>query len=130
MEKVVNEKISMKTKELSFLKKLAQMYWVNPKSWILDEFALEDGLLTVKTRKGNTIQSPMSEIKATYGLDKNGRYEMYLKDGNGKKLHFKEIPWMLSDDEWELIFSTLDPQKSKLFQFTNLFGGVLGAARN
>jgi len=106
-----SKNVRLKTTELSFFRKLLQMYWVNPKSWILDEFILQDGILTAKTRNGKIIQGSLSEISTKYSVDNYDRHEFYLKDMKGNKLHFKQIPDMLSDEEWELIISILSPEK-------------------
>jgi hypothetical protein len=112
--------VYLKTMELTFFKKLLQVYWIScPKSWRLDEFILEDGILTVKIKNGNTIQSHLSKIACKYSVDNYDRYEFFLKDENGKKLHFKEIPWMLSDGDWELIRSVLPLELSTMGKTNN-----------
>ena len=112
MDTKSNENVNLKTKELSFFQKFLQSYWVSPKRLILDEFMLEDGFLTVKTKNGNTLQAPLSKISSKYFVDRNGRRNVHLKDENGNKLRFQEIPWTLTDEEWELILSILAPKES------------------
>ena len=101
------DKIYLKTEELTSSQKLFQVYWALPESWRLDEFILENEILTIKTKNGNTIQSHLSKITSKYAVDQYGRHEFFIEDENGKKLHFKEIPDMLSDEDWELIKSIL-----------------------
>lgn len=110
--------VNYKTKELSFLEKFLQAYWFNPKSWLLDEFRFENDILFIKCRNGNTMEAPLSEIDASYAVDNYDRHEFYLKH-NGKKLHFKEIPWMLEDDEWEMIKSILKPYLNGIGKLNN-----------
>ena len=54
---------SYKTHEPTFMKKLLQVYWVNPKSWRLDEFVINDDILTIKTQAGKEITAPITELK-------------------------------------------------------------------
>jgi len=120
METKSHKNVYLKTRELTFFQKLLQVYWINPQSWILDEFKLEDEVLTVKTKKGNFIQSSLSKISTKYSVDNYDRHEFHLKDDNKNKLHFKEIPGMLSDEEWELIISILSPEKSALYKVVSV----------
>ena len=98
---------SYKTHEPSFLKKLMQVYWVNPKSWLLDEFCINDEVLTIKTLAGKVISAPISELKIRVQTDKYERREVSITHEKAK-LHFKEIDGMLDDEEWEEIFSILN----------------------
>lgn len=123
-----NLNFSYKTKDLNFLQKLMQMYWMNPKSWLLDEFKVSNNTLKVTTRKGNSIEAPLDKITAKYAVDNYDRHEVYLKDSIGNKLHFKEISGMLEDEQWEHILSVLPLQETKLNKIisatksiTNLF---------
>ena len=96
-----------KTHEPSEYEKTLQMYWMNPKSWLLDEFKLENGVLTVSTLKGNRLLAPVGELKIRIQTDKYDRKEVYLRHEE-EKLHFKEMPGMLSEEEWERLFGVLD----------------------
>ena len=69
METKSHKNVYLKTRELTFFQKLLQVYWINPQSWISDEFILEDEVLTVKTKKGNFIQSSLSKISTKYSVD-------------------------------------------------------------
>lgn len=92
-----------KTRELNWWQKALQVYWVNPKSWLLDEFIIEDTTITVKVKSGKVLSAPVDQIEVKIQTDKNARREVYLKC-NGEKLHFKEIAWMLTEDEWDEVF--------------------------
>lgn len=98
------------TKELSFFQKLLQVYWANPKSWLLDRLTVKDGDIEVVLKNGKTFKSPLSELKVRKQVDKYDRKEVYLSYQK-EKIHFKEIPWMLEDEEWEQIFKILDAVK-------------------
>ena len=82
------------------------MYWMNPQNWLLDELKLENGVLTVSTLKGNRLSAPVLELKIRIQTDNYGRKEVYLKYGD-EKLHFKEMPGMLSEEEWEELFNVI-----------------------
>ena len=112
-EMLANQDVYLKTEELTFFKKLAQMYWLHPKSTRLDEFILENEVLTIKTKSGKIIQSDLSKIISKYTEDK-GNYVFYIQDENGNKLKFNEVPFTLSDEDWELIKSILPLEESKM----------------
>ena len=99
-------KLTFKTHEPTFMQKLTQMYWVNPKSWLLNEFTIDDNMLTVSTLKGNQIIAPIDELTIRVQTDNYDRKEVYVK-WNNEKLHFKEMPGMLDDDDWEKLFEIL-----------------------
>lgn len=98
---------SYKTHEPTFMKKLLQVYWVNPKSWRLDEFVINDEILTFKTQDGKELTAPITELSIKVQTDKYDRKEVFVKHDK-QKLHFKEIDGMLKDEEWEEIFNILD----------------------
>lgn len=114
------------THEPSFLEKLLQVYWFNPKSWLLKEFKYEDGILYISVLNGNELTAPIEQCSFTYQEDKYDRMEIYVESGD-KKLHFKEIPGMLEDDEWEFIKKFLQCQDmhmtgiGKLSQVLSIF---------
>lgn len=70
--------------------------------------------MKIRTIKGNLIEAPLEKITAKYSVDNYDRYEIHLKDNFGNKLHFKQIPGMLEDEEWECILSILPLQETKL----------------
>ena len=90
------------THEPNFLNKLLQVYWFNPKSWLLKEFKYEDGILSISVLNGNELTAPIEKCTFKYQKDKYDRMEIYVYSGE-RKLHFKEIPGMLDDDEWDII---------------------------
>lgn len=96
-----------RTHEPTFIQKLLQVYWVNPKSWRLDEFVINDDILTLKTQDGKEITASITELSIRVQTDKYDRKEVYVKHDK-QKLHFKEIDGMLEDEEWEEIFTILD----------------------
>lgn len=98
------------TKELSFFQKLLQVYWANPKSWLLDRLTIKDGIIEVVLKNGKTFKSPLSELKVRKQVDQYDRKEIYLSYQK-EKIHFKEISGMLEDEEWKQIFEVLDAVK-------------------
>ena len=97
---------TFKTHEPSTLDKILQLYWANPKSWRLDKFTITDDVLTFSTQNGKRISAPLEELSIKEQTDKYDRREVYVKHGN-EKLHFKEIPGMLEEKEWDAIFEVL-----------------------
>ncbi|WP_300812859.1 hypothetical protein [uncultured Bacteroides sp.] len=98
------------TKELSLFQKLLQVYWANPKSWLLNRLSVKDGNIEVVLKNGKVFKSPLSELKVRKQVDQYDRKEVYLSYKN-EKIHFKEIPGMLTEEEWTQIFDILDAVK-------------------
>ena len=110
--------IRLKTRDLSFLGKLTQVYWANPKSWLLDEFVIENGIVTVARKNGEVFTAHISEISATFATDNYERREINMRS-KSDKTRFKEIPGMLDDDEWNAIIAVLNPSKSGIGKLTD-----------
>ena len=106
MEQTTSVKKTYKTQEPNFWQKLMQVYWFNPKSWLLDEFSIDNEILSFKTKAGKTITAPITDLRIRVQVDNYDRHEVYVTHGK-EKLHFKEIGYMLSDEEWEEIFDIL-----------------------
>ena len=96
-----------KTRELKWWEKLLQVYWANPKSWILEDFIIEDDIIIIRVKSGNKVSAPIEELKIRTQTDKYGRRECYVQYKENK-LHFKEISWMLTDEEWDELFAILN----------------------
>ena len=77
--------IRLKTKELSFMQKIAQVYWANPKSWLLDQIEFSGENIKIIRKDGNEFESKISEIKSFYSIDKFDRYELEIKSPDAKK---------------------------------------------
>lgn len=112
------------TKELSFFQKLLQVYWANPKSWLLNRFTVKDGNIEVVLKNGNSFKCPLSELKVRKQVDQYDRKEVYLSYQN-KKVHFKEIPGMLTEEEWKQIFKVLDAVKDSDVSVLGKITGVV-----
>lgn len=123
-QKNVIQDVFYKTKELTFFQKLMQVYWFNPKKWLLDEFSLTSNRLKVITKNGTCFEAPLDKISGTYSLDKYNRHEIKLKDDQGNKICFKEIPYMLEDEEWENILEILPLNQSKFNKIIKVISGV------
>ena len=117
-----------KTRELKIWQKILQVYWFNPKSWLLDEFIFDNNQITFKVRNGNVISASILDLKVRYQKDNYERIEVYITNGN-EKLHFKEIPWMLTDEEWEDVFNILDTvpdiSSTKMSKVVGVFRSIL-----
>ena len=117
-------KMDFTTHEPTFLQKLAQVYWFNPKSWLLKRFQVDGEQIHIETMNGNILSASVNECVFRYQKDNYDRHEITVKSGN-QKLHFKEIPYMLSDDEWEAIvnfcLTTGDSDMSTLGKITSIF---------
>lgn len=121
--------VFFKTHEPSEYEKTLQMYWMNPKSWLLDEFKLGNGVLSVSTMKGNRLSAPVEELKIRIQTDNYGRKEVYLRHED-EKLHFKEMPGMLLDEEWEDLFKVLATFPDKGRTAADKVVGVVGKILN
>ena len=95
-------KMDFTTHEPTFLQKLAQVYWVNPKSWLLKRFQVDGEKISIETMNGSSFSALINECAFSCLPDKYDRNEIRVKSSN-QKIHFKEIPYMLSDEEWEKI---------------------------
>ena len=103
----VSLEIRFKTQDLKWWQKLLQMYWFNPKSWLLDELVMKKDIVEVKLKNGDRFSCPYTGLKVRFQEDKYGRKEIFLSNTE-RTIHFKEIPYMLSDDEWEELFAKLE----------------------
>ena len=115
------------THEPTFLQKLAQVYWANPKSWLLKRFQVDGDQIKIETINGNSLSASIDECVFKYQKDQYDRHEIMVKSGN-QKLHFKEIPYMLSDEEWESIvdfcLNRCSAKKSTLGKITSVLLAV------
>ena len=128
-KKQIIEKLNLHyvTHKPDFFQKLMQVYWFNPKSWLLKELTVKNGVITVSNLKGQQLSAPVVDCFFSYQVDKFGRWEIYVNHGN-EKFHFKEMPGMLEDSEWEAIKSFLTDycilDKTALGQFTDVLGKI------
>lgn len=100
--KNTNVSIRFKAKNLVLWQKLLQAYWVNPKSWLLDEFSVNDDIVSIKCRNGDLLEASVADLTVKCSADKYMRREFTVFHA-GRKIHFKEIPWMLKEEEWDCI---------------------------
>ncbi|MBL4650492.1 MAG: hypothetical protein JKY03_12240 [Aureispira sp.] len=115
-----------KTKELTFWQKLLQVYWFTPKSYLLDEFILDQADLTI-IRKNNTVfKAKLSSITTTYFVDDFQRREYTIIDTLGNKTRFKEIPDMLSVEEWVQITILLNASEAKYSKIIHWIRSLMG----
>lgn len=95
-------KMDFTTHEPTFLQKLAQAYWLHSKSWLLKRFKVDGDIVYIETLNGKSISAPIKQCEFKCWKNNAEQQEITIKTGN-EKIHFKEIPFMLSDDEWEVI---------------------------
>ena len=74
------------------------------KSWLLKEFSVENGEIFIELLNGKEFSSPLAKCSFKYQKDNYDRVEFIVESEN-EKIHFKEIPGMLEDEEWEEITS-------------------------
>lgn len=118
-----------RTRDLNWWQKLLQAYWFNPASMLLAEITFSAaGDVVVRTRSGKVFRCPLADVKATFATDSHGRREVKLVAPSGEKLRFKQIGWMLADEEWDEVFSALQARKSLWGHLTDVAGKALGAA--
>lgn len=99
-QNIESVKLHYVTHEPNFWQKLFQVYWVNPKSWLLKELTVDDGNITISLLNGNSLSAPIEECSFKFQIDKYDRMEIYVKHEN-RKIHFKEMPGMLEDEQWD-----------------------------
>lgn len=120
-------KMDFTTHEPTFIQKLAQVYWANPKSWLLKRFQVDGDQIRIETMNGNSLSAAINECVFKYQKDKYDRHEITVKSGN-QKVHFKEIPYMLSDDEWESLLgfcmNRCSAKKSTLGKLSSVLSSV------
>ena len=118
-----------KAKEIDRVKDLMQMSIFYNKSWRINTFALENGILSITWLNGNSLTCPLLDIKVRHQYDQREIYIHY----EGKKYHFRPLAWALKDEEWEEIIAILelsgDYGRSKLDIITNVLNEVTGITK-
>lgn len=114
----------LKTKKLTFFQKLLQVYWIIPNRWLLESFELNNGILTIKTKNGKKLESPLKDIESKHLIDRNENKVFYITAKNGEKINFREVLWTLEEDEWQQIFNILDPKETGLSKVTSIVNDV------
>lgn len=100
-----------KTKNLNWWQKLFQAYWVIPNSWLLDEFIFDGKNVVIKIRNGKEISANIEDLEANYSEDKYYRREFKIKT-KSEKIRFKEIPYMLKEEQWDEICEILNAEET------------------
>ena len=126
-------RIHFVTHEPSFLQKLLQVYWVNPKSWLLKELLVEDGNISITVMNGKSIKAPIKDCIFKYQFDKYDRMEIYVYF-NEDKIHFKEMLGMLKSEEWQEIRSFIKKEckakKTGLGIISDILSPVTGIGKS
>ena len=117
--------VRFKTKPLTKWKALLNVSFLMPGSWMLDEFILENEILTIKCKNGNILESPLKDVIAKYQTDKYDRREFIVKTNDGQKLHFKEMSYMLEDEEWDKIAEILKPSSTGLHKVLSILSPII-----
>ncbi len=92
------------THEPTLFQKILQMYWLLPKSIILKEFNVKDGIIYISVIKGQEFTAKLSQCTFKYEEDKSGRTLIKIVCDK-QKIKFMEVPFMLKDEEWEQIIT-------------------------
>ncbi|MDR1898081.1 MAG: zinc ribbon domain-containing protein [Prevotellaceae bacterium] len=116
------EYIFIKTGELNLWKKIALIYPLS-KRWILDEFILKDGILTVKCKNGKSLQASIKECISTFETNQNDFTWITIKAKN-LKIRFGEYAWTTTEEEWEQIKELLNPTESGLSRIARWVGNI------
>ena len=101
-----NKVFYCKTHEPSSFQEQSEIYGTIEKNWLLDEFNLGNGVLNVSTLDGCRLSAPIEELTIRFQTEEGNRREAYITHGDNQ-VHFEEIPEMLSEGEWNAIFSIL-----------------------
>lgn len=121
---IQNVKIDISTHEPTFFQKVMQGYHTMPKSWLLKRFQVDGETIYIELLNGKTFSAQIKECQFKWQQDKYKRYEIYVKNEN-QKIHFKEIAYMCSDDEWNTIISfILNAENSKETAASKIFSKV------
>jgi hypothetical protein len=115
-----------KTRELTLWQKMLQAYWFNPKSWLLDEFILDNDNLTIIRKNKSVFKAKCSSLTTTYFVDNFARREYLIVDHKGNKVCFKEITDMLTMEEWVQITILLDASESKFSKIIHWIRSFVG----
>ena len=117
-------KIDISTHEPTFFQKVMQCYHTMPKSWLLKRFRVDGGTIHIETLNDKIFSAQIKECQFRWQQDKYKRYEIWVKKEN-QKIHFKEIAYMCSDDEWNTIINfCLNAENSKETAASKIFSKV------
>ncbi len=92
------------THEPNFFQKILQVYWLIPKSTILKEFKVKDGIIYISVVKGQKFTAQLNQCTFKYEEDNSGRTLIKIFCDK-QKIKFLEVPFMLKDEEWEQIIT-------------------------
>jgi len=114
--------ISISIPKLNWWKKVLLVYIINRK-WVLDEFVLKDGILTVKSKTGKSIKSSIKDVNSTFECKdgKDGLIWIKIKTSDGNSIRFGNYAFTVTDEEWEQIMIILQPKESLMSKV----GGII-----
>lgn len=95
-----------KTHEPSSFQKQRESYGTIDKNLLLDEFKLENRVLSVSTLDGRRLSAPIEELMIRFQTDGSNRREVFVIHGDNQ-VSFVEVPGMLPDGEWNGLFEIL-----------------------
>jgi len=117
------ENVHIKVPELSWWKKIGVMYAIT-KRCILDEFIVEDGILTVKCKNGKLIKSPIEDIKPKIQKGRDNTF-ITIKTASGDSIRFGDYAWTVTDEDWEQIIEILQAKETKSSKILGVVGEVV-----
>lgn len=123
---ITGQKIIFIHQKLNFFKKCVQVYWFNPKSFLLKRFEFDGKTIILERMNGKVNNLEIGKFKPSFGKDNLGRreYKVVLEDKT--KIRFKEIWWMFKEEEWDKITEIIGAKETGLSKFLNAFNKIAG----
>jgi hypothetical protein len=121
----VTDEVLIKASELNIWKKILLIYPLS-KRWMLKEFALKDGMLTITTQTDKIFQAPLKDVTSTYEKNKNDFVWIKIKTNYGDSVRIGEYAWVQTDEEWEKIVEIFQPTESLLSKVGGIVGKITG----
>lgn len=119
---------TFKTHEPTGFQKLMQLYWLVPKRKRLDTLTFDGRTITVKTKTGESLTAPISELYVRFSEDDYDRRQAQIKH-NMEKISIMEIPHTMTDEEWDEVFDifnlSADAKTDSLYKTVGFLRNIL-----
>jgi TM2 domain. len=117
--------VFIKGLELNLFQKILNVYWITNR-YMLEEFSVKNGILTIRSKMGKCIQSPINDVTSTLFKDpKNNLLFICVKTRQGDLIKIGDYLWTVREDEWAQMVDILQPQESRLSKATGAFSKIL-----